>query len=404
MVANITELRLPECIDSGLLRMRYFQRQLLTVDDMQTDQDYFRAKQRRHNRHCHGWGSVCGLEVVPDSTIEAPPWQVQIAEGYALGPYGDEIYVTDSIFLDLAQCGPGATTDPCEPGLLRRPSSSEGQQVFVAIKYAECVARPVRAMPAGCACDEEACEYSRIRDSFQIECLPELPPSHQPQPGPTLCDIIQGRQLPVCPPCPSEPWVVLAQVNLPASRTTEITADMIDNFTFRRQVFSTAVLQNQLIACCCGEADLEITTENTDNDTIAEGARFTLEIQVTNHGPSFSQNIIITDVIHTDAGQVLRADGTVTSHGEWTISQLSEPSSDAHFQAEISRLLPEETATLVLIIDVSGTHHSLSSTVTVSSDTFDSNLANNTRTIRFPVAPDPELPVTGELARPSFLE
>jgi hypothetical protein len=108
-------------------------------------------------------------------------------------------------------------------------------------------------MPAGCACEEEACEYSRIRDSFQIECLTELPPSHEPQPGsPNLCDFIEGKLLPRCPPCPSDPWVVLAHVTLPESPAGNIADSNIDNFV-RRQVFSIAILQEQLIACCCDE-------------------------------------------------------------------------------------------------------------------------------------------------------
>jgi hypothetical protein len=44
--------------------------------------------------------------------------------------------------------------------------------------------------------------------------------------------------------------VVLAKVTLPAPPKTDIS---IDNITFRRQIYSTAVLQEQLIACCCKE-------------------------------------------------------------------------------------------------------------------------------------------------------
>jgi uncharacterized repeat protein (TIGR01451 family) len=182
----------------------------------------------------------------------ALPWQVEIGAGYALGPYGDEIFVAAPVSLDLAQCGPGTVTDPCEPDLLHATGSAEGGRLFVTIKYAECLARPVRAMPAGCGCEEVACEYSRIRDSFQLECLTELPPSHQPPPlHPLLCDLINGRILAPCPPCPAEPWVVLAQVTLPASPETAIADSNLDNVTIRRQIFSTAVLQEQLIACCC---------------------------------------------------------------------------------------------------------------------------------------------------------
>ena len=233
-----------------LERVKYFPRQLLTADDMKADQKFVRNKLQRHNFYMHGWGTVCGLEVSAAHSQEFP-WRVKIGEGYALGPYGDEIYLAEAVFLDLARCGPDTVTDPCDPGFLRTPGSATGDQLFIAIKYAECLAKPVRAMPSGCSCEEEVCEYSRIRDSFQIECLTELPPSHEPPPGPMLCDLVTGKQLPVCPPCPAEPWVVLAQITLPASPSSDIENSNIDNFTFRRQIFSTGVLQEQLIKCCC---------------------------------------------------------------------------------------------------------------------------------------------------------
>src|SRR2546427_4104106 len=69
---------------SGLERLRYFPRQLLTADDMRAEQEYVREKRRRHNRLLHGWGVVCGLEVVLDP--QAGPRAVSICPGYALGP------------------------------------------------------------------------------------------------------------------------------------------------------------------------------------------------------------------------------------------------------------------------------------------------------------------------------
>jgi hypothetical protein len=231
-----------------LERVNYFPRQLLTVEDMVTERDYFLQKQRRHNRFLHGWGVVCGLKVTAAPTDKAL-WQVKIGSGYALGPYGDEIYVADPVLLDLSKCGAGATTNPCEPDILSAPRASVGTEVFIAIKYAECFARAVRAMPAGCACEDEACEYSRIRDSFQIECLAELPP--KPTPVPNLCDLIAHKQLTPCLPCPTTAWVVLAKAVLPVFRNVSIADGQIDNVTVRRQIYSTAILQEQLIDCCC---------------------------------------------------------------------------------------------------------------------------------------------------------
>ena len=137
----MADLQLLDCFQPELVRLervRFFQRQLLTVADMVTEQDYIRQKLRRHNRFLHGWGVVCGLEVIPQPTGDAP-WRVEITAGYALGPYGDEVYVGESVFLDLAQCGPDALTSPCEPDVLEGPSEVSGGTLYVAIKFAECV-------------------------------------------------------------------------------------------------------------------------------------------------------------------------------------------------------------------------------------------------------------------------
>ena len=44
-----------------LQRVRYFNGQVLGVDDFNTEQNYFIEKHRLHNRHVHGWGVVNGL-------------------------------------------------------------------------------------------------------------------------------------------------------------------------------------------------------------------------------------------------------------------------------------------------------------------------------------------------------
>jgi hypothetical protein len=244
----VANLQLLDCLQPELVpleRVRYFQRQLLTAEDMIADQEYFRQKMRHHNRFLHGWGVVCGLGVT--SVPGRGPWQVQIDSGYALGPYGDEIYVPEPVFLDLAGCGPGADTDPCAPGRLSGGGSATGGVRFVAIQYAECLARPMRALPAGCGCDELACEYSRIRDSFQIGCLDQAPDD------PHLSfDLCNPQTIVPCPPCPTTAWVVLAKVTLPQAPTTPLPLGNIDN-SIRRQIYSTAILQEQLITCCCGQ-------------------------------------------------------------------------------------------------------------------------------------------------------
>jgi uncharacterized repeat protein (TIGR01451 family) len=228
-------------------------------------------------------------------------------------------------------------------------------------------------MPAGCACEEEACEYSRIRDSFQIECLAELPPSHQPKPpDPLLCDLINGKRLPQCPPCPAEPWVVLAKVRLPASPTTSVTD--IDNIKYRRQIYSTALQQEQLIACCCktsSVADLVIekTATVTENQ---EAIMYTIVVR--NIGPSEAQNVIVKDTpsFNDRPAFEMRIPGTFTPIGTWVNSDAT----DQPFIAKIGTLAKDGEVTLGFHIKV-GPNGTYINSVIVASDTSDPNMANN---------------------------
>ncbi len=46
-------------------RLKYFYGQMLGAGDFQTEQGYFREKLKLHNRCLHGYGTICGLIVVP---------------------------------------------------------------------------------------------------------------------------------------------------------------------------------------------------------------------------------------------------------------------------------------------------------------------------------------------------
>ena len=234
-----------------LERVNFFDRQLLTANDLITDRDYVLQKLRRHNRFLHGTGVVCGLAVTVPAK-QATPWQVQIGSGYALGPYGDEIFLGDPVLFDLAACLTGGITNPCEPTLVTPGAAGTSSTVWLVIKYAECLSRPVRVALSGCGCDDDPCQYSRIRDSFQVQCL-QNPPAPLPQ-LPTLCQMV-NTGFAMCPPCPTDPWVVLAKINLPSLTTMNIPQTAIDmsRASGRRILVNTAIIEDQVIACCCKE-------------------------------------------------------------------------------------------------------------------------------------------------------
>src|SRR5712671_4463482 len=229
----MSDLSDAKCLSCGeqLERVRYFPRQLLTADDMRIEQEYFREKARRHNRFLHGWGVVCGCAVEP--VPGAKTWTVRVCPGYAVGPQGDEILIDGCRNVDLKL---GATADPCTvrwpcppTGAMPGENNDKTTLVHVAVRYAECFSRPTRVHPAGCGCDESACEYSRVRDSYEIKLLWELPDSHAKafQDDITWCNSVKNIDpalkrshtfpVPPCPECVLEPWVVLASVSFAGS-------------------------------------------------------------------------------------------------------------------------------------------------------------------------------------------
>ncbi len=232
-----------ECAESAYLeRVRYFPRQLLTAEDMQQEQRYFIEKQRRHNRYLHGWGIVWGLDVV----LKSGSFSVTICPGYALSPQGDEIYVSAEVSFDLRQyiAGQGSPCHvPCGSVV---PDAEAPKEVYVAIKYAECLSHPVRIPPVGCGCDDTVCEYSRIRDGFEKACLTELPESHKPvETASTGCEHLQNKSAPR-PAWTGEPWLVLAKVTLNGGSI----AIPFDN-SMRRMLLSTAALQEEIKLKVC---------------------------------------------------------------------------------------------------------------------------------------------------------
>lgn len=215
----------------GLERTRFFARQLIGPDDLTQDQTYFRDKARRHNRLLHGWGIACGARVKAGKSA----CEVVVEPGYVLGPYGDEIVIDREVTVDLckedptgAAAGGCGSADPwCADVRVRRDA---GQVMYLAVRYAECDTRPVRVAACGCGCDDTECEYSRTRDSFELKVLTELPSTYVlfEKLTPTAEILLLLRSFAciggprACPPCPTSPWVILADVELDAAGAVTI--------------------------------------------------------------------------------------------------------------------------------------------------------------------------------------
>jgi hypothetical protein len=178
-----------------LARLTYFYGQVLGPHELRGEQSYFREKQKLHNRCLHGFGVVCGLEIVPapqpdpDPCIPGPARPlVRLECGMALDCEGNEIVVRRPSPVDLWARLDAAGRDAVAAGK---------REVFVYICFKERPVDPSRpALPDSCGSTDE-CHFARVEDCFEIEVSTE-----------ERCD---DRCEPCCEPC-QVPCLLLARI------------------------------------------------------------------------------------------------------------------------------------------------------------------------------------------------
>jgi len=232
---NRRSLKLRPTLVGALQRPSYEAGSYLAANDLLTEQRHRLQRLRRHDRYLHGWGVLCGLQVVP-AKEPGRPWGVRVCPGYAMGCCGEEIEVYSPAVLDIRD---SLWNRPTEKG---RPAPI----AYVGIRYSEEFTKPVPATTPVCGCDETMYEPSRIQDSYKVDILWVLKGAFIQSFD--LC----ARNLASCPECRDSPYVLLARVTLPASESDPITSAHIDHPLRRRHLAATTTLQDQLVRCCCG--------------------------------------------------------------------------------------------------------------------------------------------------------
>jgi len=137
----------PECGGlECLCRPRFFAGQLLTEDDLNLLNHYIIEKNKLHNRYLHGWGVVCGLEVVCD-----PCSGVVVNPGYALSPCGEDIIVCKKQVVDVCSLikackKPRNNCDPLDAFTQNDNCLDTTEKWVLAIRYHEKATRGVTSL------------------------------------------------------------------------------------------------------------------------------------------------------------------------------------------------------------------------------------------------------------------
>ena len=222
-------------------RNNYFYGKLMTVRDYFAEQCYFNEKRWLINRMIHGWGVVCGLNVVPK---EGDPARVIVKPGMAIDCCGREILICKDWEVDLTP-----EESSCHKSGGER--QSDIRTVVVCLLYKECKTESLH-LPS-IACDQkEKGEFNRIRDSFDIKVIDMTEESTQ---EPHLCpnenESISLHQY-VCerlrnsyPGCPDTQCVILATLKI--DRDGKLTEE-IDTCSKRKLVYNNSLLYD-LIEC-----------------------------------------------------------------------------------------------------------------------------------------------------------
>lgn len=132
-------------------RNRYFYGKFLSVDDFEAEQRYMNDKRRLLNRFLHGYGVVCGLQVV-----EIDDMTISIESGLALDFSGREILMASPITKRLSALeGYSACTE----------GEGDRQALYLCIAYAEQKIDPVHSITRAEA-DEE--EYNKYAEGYRL--------------------------------------------------------------------------------------------------------------------------------------------------------------------------------------------------------------------------------------------
>lgn len=143
------------------MRVNYEFGQVLGVNEFRQEQLYFLHKDYLHNRALHGYGTVSGLQVVPEAAGSADV-QLTVTPGIGVDQCGRVFVVRNPQCAFLAawfQRQQQNDAADLQPGVKR---------LYVVATYDECPDALVAIAGQPCSSSQQTQAPSRIRDSFQI--------------------------------------------------------------------------------------------------------------------------------------------------------------------------------------------------------------------------------------------
>ena len=145
-----------------LKRVNYTFGLVLGVEEFLQEDLYFLAKHHVENRLLHGYGTVCGLDVVAQTS---PSMEVQVTAGWAITPKGQEVRVPQLMCLQVTDW---ITANLTALQDLYSTIAPPNLNLCVVLCYRECKTDVVPIPGEPCRTQSSSMAPSRIQDSFEL--------------------------------------------------------------------------------------------------------------------------------------------------------------------------------------------------------------------------------------------
>ncbi len=160
-------------LPSAFLRLRFYLGKPMGVADFNDLQFYPQAKIRFHEQRLHGVGVVLGLGA---SVFSGSTTVLRVARGAAIDRCGREIVVGLDQCIDVAawmarELARRQAIDPATTWPATDLDANGKLPLRVVLRYRECAVSPEAAPRDPCGCDDNGCEFGRVREGFELDLM-----------------------------------------------------------------------------------------------------------------------------------------------------------------------------------------------------------------------------------------
>jgi hypothetical protein len=188
------------CVPSEFTRLRYAYGLRLGAVELSDEQSYLVGKHRFHNARLHGAGVLCGLRVdqfqFPQGSSSTTSTVLRVSRGAALDACGREVLVPVDQCIDVnawfLKNGAG----------LKLAANTTTLPMRVAVRYRECPSDPAPVPRDPCGCDDSGCDYTRVREGFELRLFAQELPDCSGDIFPNAADLLKrfGMNVPALTP------------------------------------------------------------------------------------------------------------------------------------------------------------------------------------------------------------